>query len=93
MSGDSGELKVSATATDIEIRTYQGSFRSFSNTDSGIIGPILSMDHNIPFEILGTGDIKDAAFHSANGSSFSLPDSTNSISSFIVGFRSQQICE
>ena len=73
--------------------SYQGRFVYTKNTDGGVIGPInISEDFNMNFQILDSGNVTNAKFYSANGSSFSLIKESQSTSSFTIYISGFEDC-
>lgn len=70
-----------------ENQKYIGRWHYWKNTDGGVIGPFDGEDFFIRVKSVGTGDLTGANFYSADGTSLSLQDGNNTISSFIIGFE------
>ena len=72
---------------------YEGRFSYSQNTDGGVIGPInISEDFTMNFQILDSGNVTNAKFYSANGSSFSLIKESQSTSSFTIYISGFEDC-
>jgi hypothetical protein len=85
LSDDNNELKKNSDGN------YSARFHYWSNTDGGVIGPFDGTDFEIHVSMLETGDVVKARFFTSNGNGFDLKHN-NSISSFIIAYKSFETC-
>lgn len=90
LSDDNMELRLDGFEDGHNL--YSGRFEYWSNTDGGVIGPLVDDDYKLEFRFNNMGDINDARFYSADGSSFQL-NSDGDFTSFIIAYRSTQNCQ
>lgn len=91
LSDDEGEFKqISQEETS---SSYEGRFHYWTNTDGGVLGPLVGENFKLQFKFNATGDVNTANFYSAGGGSISLSENSGSdISSFVIAYKSYQIC-
>ena len=93
ISDDNHELNLVSRENNSDRAIYAGRFHYWYNTDGGAVGPLIGNDYKIQAKILNTGDLTNARFYSADGSSFLLHDTTSEITSFIIAFESYEACQ
>lgn len=87
------ELQRVSQSPDEQSSAYQGRFHYWSNTDGGVIGPFKGTNFEIGVNVLSSGDLNKATFFSSDDQKFSLTDTNNNLSSFIISFDSTSACE